>query len=55
MVNSKRVVRDDKFIIVKVVDCLTRDTIFKGRALMSNKEEVNRMFSDMEAKGVFLR
>lgn len=50
-----RVTKDDKFVVLKVYDNLTREEIFNSRALLSDKDSVRQMFLDAEAKGIFLR
>lgn len=53
--NGKRVYRDDKFVVLKVYDNLTRDEVFTGKALLSDKSAVNKLLDDAASKGFFLR
>ena len=52
---SKRVFREDKFLILKVEDVVDRQVVFKGSALLSDKKALRQLFLDAEAKGVFLK
>lgn len=48
---SKRVFRDDAFVVVKVEDVLTREKVFVGKALLSDKEALRQLWLDASSKG----
>lgn len=49
---STRVVRKGNFILIKVFDRYSRDTIFHGQALISDKAQVKKLFKELEDKGI---
>jgi hypothetical protein len=55
MSKKVRVVRDDKFIVIKVFDNLTREQVFVGKALLSDAKAKEQLFLDATAKGFDLR